>query len=289
MPQPRSPGSRAFSKTAAERNVLLQAHRDARDDTLRYIEEEIAFTTLGRGGKGGFERARMAWVRIDHFTSRPKVTVKRVDPETGAMGTELHTLNPRMPGDPQIHSHNIVPNVVVTESGRVAAIPHRLMAGRVHEFGGFYQARLVRRLRDAGIAAELCPTTKMAKLPGIPDEVCEEFSKRTRDANEAARTAAAERGLDCDTMDPDAKVKFLKAGAKASRKYKTDDLSNFKAWFGQAAAIGWQHNTVVAPPLPCRRTASAPPMRPPSPCSRRNSTRRSLSACRLSGCRLSAG
>lgn len=102
MPQPRSPGSRAFSKTAAERNVLLQAYRDARDDTLRYIEEEIAFTTLGKGGKGGFERARMAWVTIDHFTSRPKVTVKRVDPETGAMGTELHTLNPRMPGDPQI-------------------------------------------------------------------------------------------------------------------------------------------------------------------------------------------
>jgi hypothetical protein len=143
-----------------------------------------------------------------------------------------------------------VPNVVVTESGRVAAIPHRLMAGRVHEFGGFYQARLVRRLRDAGIAAELCPTTKMAKLPGIPDEVCEEFSKRTRDANEAARTAAAERGLDWDTMDPDANVKFLKAGAKASRKYKTDDLSNFKACFGQAAAIGWQHNSVVAPPPP---------------------------------------
>ena len=245
----------AFAKTAAERNTILQAHRDARDATLRYIEKEIGFATVGKGGSKGFEPAKLGWVTIDHFTSRPTITLKRPDPKTGVIGTEVYTINPRVAGDPQLHSHNIIPNVVVTESGRVASVHARLIAGRVHEFGTTYQAFLAANLRAAGIEVELAPRTKMAALPSIPEEVCDEFSKRTRDAHEAARSAAADRGLDWDAMDENAKVKFVKGGAKASRKFKSDDLSNFQAWFDQAEALGWEHDTVVvagppAPPLP---------------------------------------
>ena len=236
----------AFAKTAAERNTILQAHRDARDAALRYIEQEIGYATLGKGGSKGHERARFGWITIDHFTSRPTITLKRPDPKTGVLGTEVYTINPRVAGDPQLHSHNIVPNVVVTDSGRVASIPSRLIAGRVHEFGAVYQAFLARNLRDAGIDVGLCERTRMAKLPSIPDEVCEEFSKRTRDAHEAARAAAAARGMDWDGMDENARVKFVKGGAKSSRKFKSDDLSNFKAWFDQARAMGWEHETAVS-------------------------------------------
>ena len=252
----------AFAKTAAERNTILQAHRDARDATLRYIEQEIGFATVGKGGSKGLERARLGWVTIDHFTSRPTITLKRPDPETGVIGTEVYTINPRVAGDPQLHSHNIVPNVVVTESGRVASVPSRLIAGRVHEFGATYQAFLAANLRAADIQVELCPSTHMATLPVIPGTVCDEFSKRTRDAHAAARTAAAERGLDWDGMDGAARIKFVKGGAKASRKFKSDDLSNFKAWFDQAEALGWKHDTAVTdeaprPALPVEESLAA--------------------------------
>ncbi|MHB0729292.1 AAA family ATPase, partial [Roseomonas mucosa] len=84
---------------------------------------------------------------------------------------------------------------------------------------------------------------------------CEAFSKRTRDGTEAARAEAAKRGLDWDAMTPDMQVDFLKGGTKAARKNKEDDLSDFAAWRGQAAAVGWEHRGVV---VPRRQGAGAP-------------------------------
>ena len=83
------------------------------------------------------------------------------------------------------------------------------------------------------------------RLPAIPEDVCEAFSKRTRDGTEAARAEAAKRGLDWDAMTPDMQVNFLKGGTKAARKNKEDDLSDFAAWRGQAEALGWRHEGVL--------------------------------------------
>ncbi len=73
----------AFAETDAERNSILQAHRDARDATLRYIEREVGKAGFGHGRQGGEERGHLAWITADHFTSRPTVAVTRPDPMTG--------------------------------------------------------------------------------------------------------------------------------------------------------------------------------------------------------------
>ncbi|MBE7204576.1 MAG: relaxase domain-containing protein, partial [Parafilimonas terrae] len=240
----------AFAKTEAERATILQAHRDARDAALAYIEKEIGFARLGKGGRGGTEPGRFGWISIDHFTARPTVNIRRPDPETGVMGTEVYTLNPNTPGDPHLHTHNIVPNVIVSASGRVVSIHRDLFAHRVHEFGAVYQAFLADNLRAAGVEVDLCGRTNMATVSIIPQAVCDEFSKRTADAEASARDAARSRGLDWDAMDAAAKVRFLKGGAKASRRAKSDDLSNFTDWFNQAADMGWAHETAVTAPTP---------------------------------------
>ena len=41
----------AFAETEAERNSLLQAHRTARDETLRYVETQIIRSRMGDGGR----------------------------------------------------------------------------------------------------------------------------------------------------------------------------------------------------------------------------------------------
>jgi len=248
----------AFAETDAERNSILQAHRDARDArdaTLRYIEGEIAWGRKGDGGRDGDERGHLAWITADHFTSRPTVAVTRPDPVTGVVDTELHTL--KVAGDPQLHTHVIMPNLMVTESGRVVSINRDLFDGRIHEFGAVYQALLAKELRAIGAEVMLDERTQMAKLPAIPDAVVEEFSKRTRDAEGAARAEAEQRGLDWDAMSPDGRVDFLKGGAHATRQGKGDDLSDMAAWRAQAARLGWEHRSVVTSGLPVAERSRA--------------------------------
>jgi hypothetical protein len=79
-------------------------------------------------------------------------------------------------------------------------------------------------------------------------------------------------------MTPDLQVAFLKGGTKVARKSKTDDLSDFAAWRGQAATLGWEHRGVVGPGGGRRSTgpkpgppAFKPVTRPPCPSSTPNS------------------
>jgi ATP-dependent exoDNAse (exonuclease V) alpha subunit len=46
-------------------------------------------------------------------------------------------------------------------------------------------------------------------------------------------------------MSADDRVAFLKGGAKASRKWKVDDLANIESWQQQANAIGFTHETAI--------------------------------------------
>ncbi len=245
----------AFAETDAERNSILQAHRDARDATLRYIEGEIGRASFGHGRQGGEERGHLAWITADHFTSRPTVAVTRPDPVTGVVDTELHSL--KVAGDPQLHTHAIMPNLMVTDSGRVVSINRDLFDGRIHEFGAVHQALLAKELRAIGAEVVLDERTQMAKLPAIPETVVEEFSKRTRDAEGAARAEAERRGLDWEAMSPDSRVDFLKGGAHATRQGKGDDLSDMAAWRAQAARLGWEHRSVVTPGLPAAERSQA--------------------------------
>jgi phage/plasmid primase-like uncharacterized protein len=241
----------AFAPTEAERATILQAHRDAVDASLRYVARDIGVARRGDGGKAGSEAGQIAWINFEHFTARPTAEVKRADPVTGEVVTELHTLRPtRDPsgaGDPQLHTHCAVPNLVLTDGGHLGALDLNATRTRIHEFGAFYQAQLAANLRRVGVAVELEERTGMARLPAISEAVCEAFSKRTRDGTQAAREEAAARGLDWDSMTPETQVVFLKGGTKAARKSKADDLSDFAAWRGQAAAIGWGHRSVVEP------------------------------------------
>nr|WP_282572168.1 MobF family relaxase [Roseomonas acroporae] len=240
----------AFAETEAERGSILQAHKDAVDAALRYVAGEIGVARRGDGGRGGSEPGHIGWIAFEHYTSRPTVELARADPETGVVETELHTV--KVAGDPQLHTHCAVPNVVVTDAGHVGALDLAATRGRIHEFGAYYQARLAANLRRIGVAVELDGRTGMARLPAVPERVCTEFSKRTRDAEGAARAEARRRGVDWDGLSPEGKIAFLKGGAGASRRGKADDLGDFAAWHAQAEALGWRHRSAVDPcgPVP---------------------------------------
>ena len=79
------------------------------------------------------------------------------------------------------------------------------------------------------------------------------FSKRTIEAQEAAREFALRRGIDWDAMTAEQKIALLKAGAAETRQAKTETAlgleakSDFAVWREQAAAAFYRHRSVFRP------------------------------------------
>ena len=239
----------ALAPTEAERSLIQQAHRDAVAFSMAYVEQHLGFTTKGKGGKDGIERGTTAWVLAEHYTSRPTAEIATVDPKTGEAYTEFQTI-PMKVADPQLHSHALLLNAVLTADGRIGSMDLDLLDGLVKELGGIYQARLARNLRASGINAVLDPKTGAARILDVPTYAAEHFSKRTRDINAAARGYAVAEGLDWDAMTPAHQLKFLRKGVEETRQPKRehDGDSDFTVWRKQAAdEIGYQHRSVLRP------------------------------------------
>jgi conjugative relaxase-like TrwC/TraI family protein len=243
----------AFAPTEAERNQIMQAHRDAVEAAMKYVSVELGRARKGAGGRHGAEPGHVAWVKFDHYTSRPTLEVADGD------HTELVTM--KVAGDPNLHTHVALMNVVLTERGRVGSLDLRRLEGRVHEFGAYYQAHLAQNLREVGADMALDLETGAGQLTPIPREVRDAFSKRTLTAEQIARKWATENGQDWDHLAPAERIELAKRGASQGRKSKdarTDDLSDFVAWHKQAEAIGWKHEgALAAGPAPERASREA--------------------------------
>ena len=239
----------AFAPTQAERAIIMQAHKNAVREALSFVEAEIGRARKGKAGRGGYDPGQIGWISFDHYASRPTVETPRVDPETGEAYTELVTL--KVAGDPQLHTHVAIPNVVLTAEGRVGGLDLQRLEGRVHEFGAYYQARLATKLRQLGVDVVLDEETGAARIAAIPRHVLEAFSKRSMNGAEAARAYAKDLGLDWDSLDPARKIGLAKRGVQGDpRQVKQDDMSDWAAWRRQARALGWTHESVLnrAPP-----------------------------------------
>lgn len=236
----------AMAPTEAERNMIAQAHKDAVASVMLHVEAEIGRARKGKAGKDGFDAGHIAWIAFDHYASRPTVEVARADPRTGQAYTQLVTL--KVAGDPQLHTHVAVPNVVLTEDGRVGGLDLQRLKGRIHEFGALYHAYLATNLRRLGVDVALDEATGAARITAIPDRVRDAYSKRTRHGTDAARAYAKSAGLDWNTLDAARQVGLVKNGVQGDpRQVKQDDLGDWASWQRQAAELDWQHRSVLDP------------------------------------------
>jgi hypothetical protein len=241
----------ALAPTEAERAALLDIHRHAVADTMAYAETHLGVARRGQGGGEGVETGELGWISFQHYTARPAVDIERRDRE-GRPYTDIREV-PLQTADPQLHTHVTVFNSVLTDSGRIGAVDLDRLAGRVKELGAVYHANVAARARQLGIETVLDERTGAARLAAIPHAVRELFSKRTIEAQQAARDFAAERGIDWDTITAEQKIALLKAGAAETRQAKTETAagleakSDFAVWHEQAAASSYRHRSVFRP------------------------------------------
>ena len=170
-------------------------------------------------------------------------TLIRTDPATGEVYTELRSA--KVAGDMQVHSHNLIPNMIRTESGRFVAIAAVAFHGRVKEFGAVYQALLAGELTKMNVAVDLDPRTNMARLTAIPELAVDEFSKRSREGEAAAKAWAEREGIDWDELSPERQATARHMGAHAMRQDKETNTPDMQAWREQAERIGFEHDTVI--------------------------------------------
>ena len=235
----------ALAPTATERVAMLDIHRQAVAATMAYAETCLGIARRGRGGREGGEAGELAWIGFQHYTARPAVDIERHDRE-GRAYTDIREV-PLQTADPQLHTHVTVLNSILTESGRIGAIDLDRLAGRVKELGAVYHAHIAAAARRLGIAIALDQRTGAARLSDIPSAVRDLFSKRTVEAQAAARDFARRNGIDWDAVSGDQKVALLKAGAAETRQAKEDANNDFAVWREQAAAASYRPRSVLRP------------------------------------------
>ena len=99
---------------------------------------------MGKGGNDGAEPGHVAWLEFTHHTARRT----QISIENGEVKLAQ---DEGAPGDPDLHTHFLIPNAVFCESGRVGSLDTAAIGGFIHEADAFYQARIAQNLRDTGL------------------------------------------------------------------------------------------------------------------------------------------
>ncbi len=241
----------ALAPTQAEAAMIIKAHNDATDSAMSYTEERFGFVKKGKDGRDGLEKGSIAWIKFDHYTSRPIKEVAVKDAE-GRPYTEFADV-PMKISNPLIHTHSTMFNAVLTERGHIGSLYFDQLDGLVKELGAVYQAFLAKNLRQHGIDAYLDRATGAARIWSIPDSVRTHFSERTQAAHDAAKEYASSKGLDWDALTPEHQIALLRAGAERTRLPKTrggdpsESISDPAAWRAQAEELGYFHRSVLRP------------------------------------------
>ncbi|WP_264802851.1 relaxase domain-containing protein, partial [Acetobacter fabarum] len=80
-------------------------------------------------------------------------------------------------------------------------------------------------------------------IDDISKEVCEAFSKRSKQAEKQAKAFVARQGGDWKTMSADQKFKVLHQANLAYRAKKYTGSNDREIWREQAEELGWKHTT----------------------------------------------
>ncbi|MHB8243098.1 MAG: MobF family relaxase [Solirubrobacteraceae bacterium] len=159
-----------------QREQVEQAHARAVAQTVGYLRERVPLVRRRYSGQVVEEHAKdVVAAEYRHTTAR------------GVSGGNAP--------DPQLHSHVVISGVV-REDDRLVAVASRPVFRSARELGAFYRAALAHELADSGyeIAQATGKDGKFFEIAGVPRELCEAFSGRSREVARAAERFRARHG-----------------------------------------------------------------------------------------------
>jgi len=228
-----------FAATPAESAQICNAVDRANDRAMRHVAQVLGWARKGAGGEAGADPGAVGWVTFRHHTARPTLHIQ------DGRGGETYLVDAPVAGDPHLHLHNFLMNLVVTADGRVGSLDTRALTdARVKEFGAYFQAVLADELRRLGVRIGYDAKKEAVVVLAVPEEVSAVFSKRDKQILQKAKAFAKSRGLDWNDISADRKFDIVHEASADGRlgKMKTDER---RIWREQAVALGWQHETVL--------------------------------------------
>jgi hypothetical protein len=228
-----------FASTAAERAAIWHAVSRANDAAMKYLAREIGWARKGKGGEDGADAGEVAWVTFMHDSARPTLAI-----QDGTKGA-TYIVDAQIPGDPHLHAHNFLMNMVATDDGRIGSLDTRVLsANRINEFDAYFQAVLADELRKIGAKIGYNAGEQPVAILSIPELANKTFSKSHDFVLRDAKAYAASQGLDWDALDASRKHGLIREASDTGRLAKTKEREHAK-WREEAKAIGWEHTTVL--------------------------------------------
>ena len=214
---------------ATAQTEVAQAHRAAVLAALAYLDAHAALSRRGTDGVEQIRTGGFAAALFDHRTSRA--------------------------GDPQLHTHALVPNKLRCADGVWRTIDGHELFHHKKAAGVLYQAALRAELHSRlGVVFGAPSAHGQAEILGVPKEVMAAWSKRTAqiDAEAAPVIADYETTLgrdltrnECAAVTKTAVLKTRQGKEPAGSVSVLHDR-----WQAEAAALGWGavtlHNAVTA-------------------------------------------
>lgn len=189
----------AFATADFETRIAIQfAQKKAVSAGIEFLEKQ-AFSNRDRG-ENASKTSKLLAACFEHCSSRDL--------------------------DPQLHTHAIIANLSLRENSTVCAIDFdakwKLAAGAV------YRAALANELQKIGFKIER-DSKKSFKIKGIPQQICDDFSKRRFAILEKSQEmgATTARGMQIATF------------ATRSTKTETSRDELFKNWQNEAQKLGF--------------------------------------------------
>lgn len=209
-----APKSVSIVAEVGERGDVREAHEAAVTKVLDYIEKNLVGARVTEAGKTRFEKTgNLVAGRFAHTTSRDL--------------------------DPQTHTHLVIANATMTESGHWRSISNELIYKHQKLLGNIYDSELAANLREKGYRLESTQDGRW-EIAGISREQIEHFSQRSQ--------AIAERlekfGLTRET----ASAEQRENAALRTRDSKTevDHTALREEWKERANAVGVDFDRIEA-------------------------------------------
>jgi len=159
-----------------QRKQIEQAHAKAVEQTIHHLCEQVPVVRRRYSGQVVEEHAKdVIATEYRHTTAR------------GVSGAQAP--------DPQLHSHVVITGAV-REDDRIVAVASRPIFRSARELGAFYRAALAEELVREGYAIEqgTGKDGRYFEIAGVPRELCDAFSGRSREVARAAERFRARYG-----------------------------------------------------------------------------------------------
>jgi conjugative relaxase-like TrwC/TraI family protein len=159
-----------------QRKQIERAHGRAIERTVFYLRERVPVVRRRYSGQVVEEHAKdVIATEYRHTTAR------------GVSGAQAP--------DPQLHSHVVITGAV-REDDRIVAVASRPIFRSARELGAFYRSALADELIREGYAIEqgAGKDGRYFEIAGVPRELCEAFSGRSREVARAAERFRARYG-----------------------------------------------------------------------------------------------